>query len=266
MLVKFYPTVCGSVAAAPSSLGVRMHNAGYKAAEVPFTYLAMGADHISEALEIARSLQMRGLGVSMPHKQSIIDHLDEITDPVKTIGACNTVVFEQDRLIGYNTDWIGARETLEEAGIKPKIAEIIGAGGVARAIAYALSQEGARVFVLARRQDQATQLASDLRLAGSGPIESQGTRAADLVVNATPDATQSSPVILSRHVAATALFDVVFQQLITPLAAEALEKGLKVGPGWRMLLHQGCEQFRLYTGKDAPVEAMGKVLEAAFAK
>jgi shikimate dehydrogenase len=241
-----------------------MHNAGYLAAGVPFTYLAMGSDNISKALDIAKSIQMRGLGVSMPHKQTVIASLDEVTKPVRVIGACNTVVFEDGRLIGYNTDWIGARETLAEAGIKPKVAEIIGAGGVARAIAYTLTQANVQVFVLARRQDQAAQLAADLELAGSGPIESQGTRGADLVVNATPDATESSPVELSRHAAATALFDVVFDKLVTPLARQAEDAGLKVGPGWRMLLHQGCEQFRLYTGKDAPVEAMAKVLEAAF--
>lgn len=260
------PVLCCSVAANPSPLGVKLHNAGYEALGLDYRYVAIGAANIEPILQSMRTLPFRGLGVSMPHKQTVIRFLDEISPDVQAIGACNTVVQEDERLHGYNTDWIGALGAIDEAGATNlRSAVIIGAGGVARAIAYALKQRGMAVFVSARSVHEREQLVNDLRLDGESSLELQGRFDAELVVNATPISDSVSlPTDLDAHKYGKALFDVVFQRRQTTLIAEAERRKWITIPGWRMLLHQAMEQFRLYTGQDAPVAEMGKVLEDAL--
>ncbi len=136
------PVLCCSVAANPSPLGVKLHNAGYEALGLDYRYFAIGAADIEPVLQCMRTLAIRGLGVSMPHKQAVIPFLDEVSQDVQAIGACNTVVQENGRLYGYNTDWVGALGAIDEAGSGGlHSAVIIGAGGVARAIAYALKNK-----------------------------------------------------------------------------------------------------------------------------
>lgn len=265
-LITTIPTICGSVAGKPSGLGVALHNAGYKAAQIPFTYMAMGTDDIDEALGVAKTIGFRGLAVSMPHKASVIARLDTVGDDVQRIGACNTVVFDGATTSGHNTDWIGARDAIRETNAPmPSRALIVGAGGAARAIAYALSELGAEVQIAARNEDAARQVALDLGLGGSSSIESSIGSNADLVVNATPDASTSGPVQLDNYKSVRMVFDVVFNELETPLIAEANRRGLVTVPGWRMLLHQALEQFRLYTGQEPPADEMSTVLRDAFA-
>lgn len=263
---KTIPVLCCSVATNPSPLGVKLHNAGYEALDLDYRYVAIGAAEIEPVLQSMRTLSFRGLGVSMPHKQTIIPLLDEVSPDVRAIGACNTVVQEEGRLHGYNTDWVGALGAIDEAGANGlSKAVIIGAGGVARAIAYALKQRGMKVFVSARSADAREKLVNDLRLDGASALEQQGQFNAELVVNATPESSSASwPTNLDAHTHGKALFDVVFQHRRTQLMTEAEHRGWVIIPGWRMLLHQAMGQFKLYTGQDAPVEAMGKVLEKAL--
>jgi shikimate dehydrogenase len=262
-----FPKLCGSVAGEASELGVKMHNAGYEAKNLDYTYIAMGSEDIEETLETARNMNFKGLGVSMPFKESIIEHVDEVGDDVETIGACNTVVFKNSKAKGHNTDWKGAIRALKETGNLDEVerAEIIGAGGVARAIAYGLKQEDIEVFISARFKEQREELVKDLKLSGHGDLEEQGEDDAELVVNATPVADQpKSPVELDKHKKGEWLLDVVFEELETDITKDADEKGWKTTKGWRMLLHQGLEQFELYTGEEGPEEAIGKVLENAL--
>jgi shikimate dehydrogenase len=144
-------------------------------------------------------------------------------------------------------------------------AEIIGAGGVARAIAYGLKQEKIEVHVSARSQKQRKELVEELNLSGHSTLEEQGKNNTELVVNATPIADQpESPVEIDKHEKGEWLLEVVFEDLETDIIREADEEGWKTTRGWRMLLHQGLEQFELYTGEKGPEEAMGKVLENAL--
>ena len=262
-MIKTFPIVCASVAGNPSPLGVRMHNAGYEAEGLDYTYVAMGATDINEVVDLVKRVGIRGLGVSMPFKQDVINYLDYVDDSVKKIGACNTVVNEEGVLKGYNTDWVGAQEAIKEAIdiSEIKSAVIIGAGGVARAIAYALKQNNITVYVSARKVEQREKLVKELGLDGSVDLNDQGKYDVDLVVNATPDATVTSPVNLESHAKAKAILDVVFTSYMTDLTTAAKNKGIKVAPGWRMLLLQGAKQCELYTGRKAPVNSMGKVLE-----
>lgn len=260
--MKTFPTICASVAGNPSSLGVKMHNAGYMAAGLDYTYIAMGSESIEEAISVFKSLGYRGMGVSMPFKQAIIPLLDSVDESVTVIGACNTVVSENDRLVGYNTDWIGAQNAILEVDDISKFekAVIVGAGGVARAIAYALKKNGIKVYIAARNEEQRKKLVRELSLDGECSIEDQGIFGADIIVNATPDASENGPVKIELHDNVKLVFDVVFNQFMTPLTLEAKNRGIKYVSGWRMLLLQGAKQFELYTGINAPVEDMGQVL------
>lgn len=258
-----FPKLCGSVAGEASELGVKMHNAGYKEKGLDYTYIAIGAEDIDETLETVQNMGFNGLSVSMPFKQEIIPLLDNTNDDVETIGACNTVVIGDGETTGYNTDWRGAINALKEtAQLNVEKAEIIGAGGAARAIAYGLKQQDIEVHISARNEEQRKELVQDLNLAGETDLENQGEAGAELVVNATPVAEQpDSPVNLEKHSNGEWLLDVVFTDIQSDIIRDAEEKGWKTTKGWRMLLHQALKQFELYTGEEPPTEEMGRVLK-----
>ena len=193
----------------------------------------------------------------MPHKRPIIPLLDEVDDDVAAIGACNTVVNDGGALRGHNTDWKGALLALDEAGIEGlRTAVIVGAGGAAHAIAYALKQRGLRVSVAATPFADAELLVRKMDLASALPLEEQGSAGADIVVNATPVAA----VRLAAHERARVLLDVVPDGVRTEMVRQAERQGLRVAPGWRMLLHQAALQFTLYMEVPAPLQVMERSL------
>lgn len=252
------PALCGSITGKPNPFGVKIHEAGYAALGLEFKYVSIGTDDLASVVSAFRTLRFRGFGVSMPFKQQIIPLLDEISEEVRAIGACNTVVAVDNRLRGENTDWSGALAALKEVdGLGGSTAVIAGSGGVARAIAYGLKRLGYRVFVSARNVEAARRIAADLSV-------ELGDFDADLVIHATPDASLSGPVNLDRYPRATALLDVIGHLKSTPLTVEALRRGLRVAPGWRMRLHQACRQFELYTNHPAPERVMSEALERAL--
>jgi shikimate dehydrogenase len=241
---------------------MKMHDAGYEALGIHFKYVAFGSPSVEPIVKAMRILGVRGLGVSMPHKVAVIKHLDEVTKDVEAIGACNTVVNDDGRLVGHNTDWQGVRRAIQEGGLADcQSALIVGGGGVARAIAYALKQDGVHVTVATRGPDQARRLVDDLGLDGAVPFEEQTKSRAELRINATPD---SSAVQIDAESGVRGVLDVVYHARSTSLTDNAERLGIPSVSGWRMLLHQGAAQFELYTGETAPLLAMGTVLEAAL--
>jgi len=162
-MVKTIPTLCGSIASQPSALEAAMHNAAYAATGIPFTYVAFETENTEEAVAAMRSLGIRGLGVSMPHKIRIMKYLDSVDDTAKRIGAVNTVVNNDGYLTGYNTDWIGAVRALKEKiDIAGKRSVVVGAGGAARAIVYGLLKEQSHVTVYNRTISNGEKLAKEL--------------------------------------------------------------------------------------------------------
>jgi shikimate dehydrogenase len=259
--------MCWSVAANPSPLGVKLHDAGYNAAGLDYKYVALGSSDLPDVIKMVRDLGIRGLGVSMPHKVHVIDLLDEVSDDVRRIGACNTVVNEHGTLVGHNTDWRGALAALDEAAPSNiESALIVGSGGVARAIAYALASRSIRVSVAGRSQTSGATLVSELGLAAVITLDEQHRDRYDLVVNATPDASLDGPVDTNWSPSSkpSVVFDVVFQSRHTPLTTKMQQLGIAIVPGWRMLLHQATIQFELYTEHQAPLSAMSAVLEDAL--
>ena len=262
MTIHTIPTLCWSVAANPSPLGVKLHDAGYRELGLDFKYVALGSDNIRVVVDAVRSLGVRGLGVSMPHKIDVLQHVENVEPDVAAIGASNTVVNDNGVLTAYNTDWIGAQHAIDEAGLGDcGSALIVGAGGVARAIAYALAQRGVTVTVAARDVSKAETLVRELGLHTAIHVHDQATAEAELLVNATPSA---DALAISEDRLPRGVFDVAFQTRTTPLTAAASQLGVATVAGWRMLLLQAAAQFELYTGSTPPIGAMASILEDAL--
>jgi shikimate dehydrogenase len=259
------PVLCGSIASRPSVFGVTMHNAAYQATGVPFTYVAFGTEDTREAVLGMRYLGMRGLSVSMPHKIEIVQYLDAIDETAAQIGAVNTVVNDDGRLTGYNTDWIGAVRALQEkVNIAGKRSIVVGAGGAARAIVYGLTREGSQVTVYNRTASKGEELAQDFGARFGGSLADLGTvEDYDILVNATsvgfhaPDESIVPPSALKPG---TAVLDVVFIPPRSKLVRDAESRGCIAISGIRMLVHQAAYQFELYTGRQAPFEVMERAL------
>lgn len=262
--------LCGSIASRPSKLGPIIHNAACRALDLDFVYMAFGVTDLRKAIEGVRGLGIRGLGVSMPFKQEVIQYLDHTDETARTIGAVNTICNENGKLTGYNSDWIGAVRALEEkTSIDGKKVVLVGAGGVARAIVYGVKKKGGRIVVFNRTLEKAKQLVADFGIElGGGVEEVSREKDYDILINAT--SVGSHPNIGDRIFPDSVLrpgkvvLDVVFNPPETALIKAARSAGCSTIPGYRMLVHQALFQFELYTGQKAPFEVMEKALLAAI--
>ena len=257
------------------SLSPPMHNAAFQALGLDWCYLpfAVHPAHLREALAGVRGLGLRGINVTVPHKEGVASLVDELTSAARAIGAVNTVMRRGEALIGHNTDAGGFLRALREAGLEPKgcSALVLGAGGAARAVVYALASVGAQIIILNRTVERAHALAAEFtgvsqtaRLEG-GPLDANSLRLEmarpDLVVNATSlgmwpqvDTTPwPEELPFPSH---SLLFDLVYNPRETRLMRHALRGGASAVGGLRMLVHQGAEAFALWTGREPPVETM----------
>ena len=207
-----------------------MHNAAFRALGLDAVYLAFDVPpaQLAGAVAGARSLGLRQLAVSLPHKVSIMEHLDEIDDTARAIGAVNTVTREAGRLIGSNTDWLGAVRALErEAKLEGARAVVLGAGGSARAVVWGLRRRGADVTVLNRTVEKAEALAAELGAAGAGPLGALADTPCDVLVNTTSVGLRSdvSPVEASTIPAGSTVLDAVYDPRETRLLRDAVAGG-----------------------------------------
>lgn len=264
-----HPVLCGSIAGRPGRFGVAMHTAAFRAAGLDWLYVAFGTEDTAGAVAAMRTLGLRGLGVTMPHKVRILPLLDVVESDAAAVGAVNTVVNDDGRLTGYNVDWQGAVAACEEvlplAGIA---AAVIGAGGGARAIAYGLIRAGATVTLFNRTARHGEALAARLGCAFGGAPDALGAgHAFRLLAHATPvgfgdaDACLIAPSALRPPLA---VFDAVPLPVETRLLRLAAAAGCAVIPGVRMQLHQAALQFALYTGQAADFAVMQAALERAL--
>ncbi len=251
------------------SLSPQMHNAGYKALGIDdkFVYVAthVRIENIEDFIKGVRAMNIRGISCTFPHKLAVIPYINEIDETAKKIGAVNTIVNENGKLIGYNTDWLGILKPLEKVTIlQNKTVAVLGAGGAARAIAYAVTNKQAKLFIFKRTLGKAKTLAEEFGADAYSMDEIEKIKSADIVINATTvglHEKNKTPLekglINSNHI----IFDIVYGDKETQLIRDAKEKGAQTISGIEMLLYQGVEQFKLYTGHDAPVDVMRKVLE-----
>lgn len=248
------------------SLSPVIHNAGYQKLGLDFVYLVFDVYNLKITLLGLKEINVRGISVTVPFKQKIMKYLDKIDDTAKKIGAVNTVINENRDLIGSNTDWIGAIQALEEkTDLEGKTVALIGAGGAARAIAYGLKYKKAKVYVYNRTKAKADKLRQELDLYDSYSLYNVGIiKQADIIINATPVGMKpndwESPIPAEFIQKGQIVFDIVYSPFETQFLKSAKIRGAKLVFGYKMLLFQGIEQFKLFTGKQAPVEVMEQAL------
>lgn len=248
-----------------------MHQAALHAAGIRGTYVPLHVkpDRLGQAVQGITALGFRGVNVTVPHKIRVMDYLDEIDPAAAAIGAVNTVVNEGGRLIGYNTDGIGYLRSLkEEAGANLNGASIVvlGAGGAARGIVYALLQEKPDLVTLWNRTEATAQeLASEWgdlgNLSSCGPDHLRGAlQKADIVINTTSvgmypqlDGVPVNPDWLPSGIIVS---DLIYNPLETVLLKQAKLKGCRIHNGIGMFVYQGAYAFELWTGMKAPVAEM----------
>jgi shikimate dehydrogenase len=264
------------------SLSPAIHNAAFRKLGLNYVYLAWKVEAISDAINGLRALgNFRGASVTIPHKVSAVPFLDELEPTARHIGAINTIVAENGRLIGYNTDATGALRALREGGVTLEGRRIIllGSGGAARAIAFALVAESGvdKLTLLGVDDRERTALASDLRSKANVTIEEallddsalgRTVPEAQILIHCTP--VGMSPKADATCVPASlfhpdlAVMDIVYNPRATRLLMEAKRAGCKTIPGLEMFLNQAVTQFELWTNRPAPVDVMRTVLESRF--
>ena len=255
------------------TLSPTIQNAAFNHLKLDFVFLAfhVKAAELENALRGMRGFGIHGLNVTMPHKNKIISHLDEVDSTVQFLGSANTILNEDGKLSGFNTDGVGALNALKENGIdlSDKKVLLLGAGGAAKAIAFSFAQEAGSLYILNRAPERAAVLADDLnrvfgtKIVGgtlsSGAVQ-KNVKDADILVNATsvgmhPHIDQSlvAPQWLKPNLT---VMDIVYNPVETKLAKDAKAAGAKVISGVEMLIYQGAASFKIWTGKSAPIEVM----------
>ncbi|MFH1085457.1 MAG: shikimate dehydrogenase [Chloroflexota bacterium] len=252
------------------SVSPPMHNAALRALGLEWCYLPFPVrpEGLAEALRGARALGVRGLNVTVPHKQASLALMDALTPAARAIGAVNTVSFEDDRALGHNTDAEGFLSALAAVGCDPRGCDalVLGAGGAARAVVYALAGAGARLTLLNRTPERAAALAAELAPgAAVAPLDAASLRryspGAALVVNTTPlgmwPHAEGTPWPAEVAFPGGALcYDLVYNPRETRLMRLARTAGAAASDGLGMLVHQGAAALRLWTGLAPPVAAM----------
>nr|MDO8110863.1 shikimate dehydrogenase [Candidatus Sigynarchaeota archaeon] len=253
-----------------------MHNAAIQALGLELVYVAFHVkqDQLKQAFDGFRALGILGINVTIPHKINVMQYLDDIDPVAKGIGAVNTVKNIGGKLHGRNTDADGAAQALKNGGVVLKASKIalIGAGGAARAVGFALVREGSNVTILARHDDvpAAADIVRDIKiLFPSGKIDScelgkesmdKVMPGANVVINATPvgmhpNANQCIIDATCFHSGMHA-FDLVYNPHDTLFLKHAQSAGCKVVHGIDMLAHQGAMAFEWWTGTKPPVDIM----------
>ena len=249
------------------SLSPAMHNSAFERLGLDYCYVALPVrpEDLRDAVRGTKALDFAGANVTVPHKENVIPLLDEVDKEASLIGAVNTVVNKDGRLIGYNTDGRGFMQGLAEEGIEPggRNILIIGAGGASRAIGHYLSEKAGRLFLYDIDRKKAGRLASDLgKTKGNvGVKDAPDTGGMDIVINATPlglKETDPLPFDVSALKPSQTVGDLIYKE--TPLLGEAKRKGCKTFSGLGMLLWQGVFAFELWTGVKPPVDVMKKAL------
>ena len=250
------------------SLSPTMHNAAFSARGKNAVYVAFDTGDIDGCIRGIRALGIRGVSVTIPHKSAVIPLLDEVDGLARRIGAVNTVVNDQGRLVGYNTDAKGALKALKEKIELPgKTCLIIGAGGAARAIGFILRDHGAHLSVSNRSAGRGENLALSLGCPFVPLKEAKGIQA-DLLIQTTPVGMypHEDQCIIPHDVLKQGMvvMDIIYNPPETRLLKMAKARGCLAIDGLGMFIHQGAEQFRIWTGLEAPLSAMNRAVEKAL--
>jgi len=251
------------------SMSPAMHNAAFKSLGLDYCYVPFPVrpEHLHDAVKAIRALNLRGVNVTVPHKEKVIPLLDEIHEEASFIGAVNTIVNTDGKLTGYNTDGRGFIRSLSENGISPSDKDIliIGAGGASRAISYYLCQKSKTVKIYNRTRKRAERLVRDLKkLYKNVSLQDSFSHIEEfhIIINATSVGLKKedpAPFDTSMLKRTHIVCDLIYKK--TRLLKEASRKGCKVIDGSGMLLWQGMLAFELWTGKKPSPEVMRNALK-----
>ena len=268
--------VCGVIGnPLGQSVSPMMHNAAFAELGLNYIYLKfeISERELENTILILKAKSFVGLNVTHPFKVLIMDHLDKIDDLAKEIGAVNTILNRNGKLIGYNTDSFGALAALRSSGLvlenmKYKIL-IIGAGGAARAVSVPLAKLGHKIIVANRTLKHAEEIVKILPKASSPEVVllSDVHKVIEdvmVVINCTPVGMTGGPSgcvirpeLLRKELV---VFDMVYSPINTELISASRKSGSKVVYGYEMLISQGIKSFELWTGKNAPAQLMRKIV------
>ena len=265
------------------SMSPVMHNAAFEKVGLDYLYLPFRVkkEELGKAIDGMRALNIRGFNVTIPHKVSVMQFLDELDPLAEKIGAVNTIVNDEGFLKGYNTDAAGFLQALLERGIEPrgKNVVILGAGGAARATSFVMAERGASLAILNRTLDKARECADRIARLFQGEAEAlqlsrENQTAAlsktDILVNTTSvgmsPSTDETPVAADLLFPSLIVCDIVYNPVETRLLREAREAGTETVDGVDMLVWQGALAFERWTGRKAPIEVMRKELIEALRK
>lgn len=263
------------------SLSPDIHNAAFEALGLPFVYVAHDVlpGNVATALAGARAMGYRGLSVTIPHKIEAMQAVDHVDETARVIGCINTVVNDEGRLLGYNSDGLGALGALRDAGNDPEGRNVLvlGSGGAARAIAVTIAREAppARLTILGIEMDQLQQLVHDVRERGKAEVAGgelteralrEALAQAEIVLHCSPvgmhPKEHESVVPAGLFRTGLVVFDAVYTPRRTRLLTDAGAAGCRTVEGIEMFLGQAYVQFELWTGQRAPRDVMRKVVEA----
>lgn len=256
------------------TISPKMQNAAFRYLGLDIIYLpfCISPDKLEMAVRSLIPLGFIGINVTIPHKQAVMKYLDEITPSAKIIGAVNTILIKNNKLIGYNTDGIGFVKSLKEDlkyDLKNKKMFLLGAGGAGRAIAVQSALSGAKIiFIADKATNRVKKLVSDVpgskaKLVKMGEQLRDVIRESDIIVNATPVGMhKKDPICIPKAFIPEGrlVYDVIYNPKKTKLLKEV--RGCKTANGLGMLLYQGVSAFSIWTGKEAPVEVMRKAIDS----
>ncbi|MEM3628622.1 MAG: shikimate dehydrogenase, partial [Candidatus Bathyarchaeia archaeon] len=232
-------------------------------------------ERLEDAVNGVRGFSIYGMNVTMPHKTAITSYLDEIDPAAKFVGAVNTVLNANGKLVGFNTDGVGAIKALKENGAEPKGKKflLLGAGGAGRAIAFQLAQEADELRILNRDGEKAKRLAESLqrkfnkKIVGnslSTNLLKEWLKNVDVLINATSVGMHpnSGQTIVERDMLNPKLtvMDIVYSPIETKLLKEAKSVGAKIINGIEMLVFQGAASFEIWWNQPAPVNVMREAI------
>lgn len=264
------------------SLSPVIHNAAFREADIDAVYVPfrVPSDNLTEFMEDAPKLGLKGISVTIPHKEAIAAHLTKVEPAAKGIAAVNTVIPKDGEVLGYNTDCKAAMDALE-AGLRPKGEApipgasplsgkrvlVLGAGGVSRALLYGLQKRGAKTVIASRTKERSDKLAKEF---GARAVDWNARHNPDIevIVNGTPIGmhpnVDESPYNKGHLKPSVVVFDTVYNPESTLLIKEARDHGCRVVTGVEMFIRQASLQFLLFTGVEPPFEVMRETLKRAI--
>ena len=257
------------------SISPVMWNPALQELGLDYAYLAFDVhpNDLEKAIKGIRALGIRGINVTLPHKETVIKYLDEIDPIAQKIGAVNTIKNEEGKLKARNTDASGAKKALIDAGCKISGKDILflGAGGVARSLAYVMAEEADHIILTDLVEERAITLTNEIKKQTDVDIEgklsnkiniNEGLKKADILINATPigmyPKVQDTPVSKDLLHGDLFVFDVVYNPLETRLMREAAEIGCQTLGGLDMLVNQGILAFEWWTNQNPNRNLMKK--------